>query len=492
MLTIGIITSIIVRTVTKNSELFTRLTIGTLVFSILLSFQTYNITPSGSIAILGGLFHSNALVNALEMYLLIVSTLLVSFILGRNESFGAEYRIIIVFSILGMITLIQSFDLISTFLAIELQSLSLYVIASIARKEATAAGLKYFLLGSLSSAFFLFGLVIVYSWTGITQYDGLNMIYATTLTSHNENNMIATISIIFITIGLLFKIGAAPFHNWAPDVYDNVPTLVTSWLAIMGKLSILSFVFILKTTTGIFIEEASLSNTIFTLLTLSATLSLLIGSILGLVQYRIKRLLAYSSIGHLGYLLIGLSIDSGLAVSSFLFYMFQYWLSLICIFAILLYCDKEGNLRSVASLRIYTSKNPALIIAMIINLFSLTGIPPLIGFFGKQMILHTLLEHGYYLIATIAICTSVISAAYYLRIVKTLGGFSPQSLDSPIPGAATPILAIPSEGLPNNTFVRPLSWIISIITLIILSVFQTPNLLLNFTHGFAVWSIIGI
>nr|YP_002274324.1 NADH dehydrogenase subunit 2 [Blastocladiella emersonii]ABB78017.1 NADH dehydrogenase subunit 2 [Blastocladiella emersonii] len=480
MLTAGIITKVLVRTVTNNKEIFTRLIIGVLIYSTILSYQTYN-TSIQDTPILGGLFHTNNLINGIEMYIFILSVLLISFLIGRDD-LVAEYRIILGFSILGMITLIESYDLISTFLAIELQSLSLYVIATISRKEATAAGLKYFLLGSLSSAIFLLGLVLIYSLTGITQYDGFNILYApiNELTTSNiigdeEYKNFVLGGIILITIGLLFKIGAAPFHNWAPDVYDNVPTIVTSWLAIMGKISILSFLFVLKST-GVFAE--SLES--FTLITLSATLSLIIGSILGLVQYRIKRLLAYSSISHLGFLLIGLAIDNGLAVSSFLFYMFQYWLSLISIFAILIESEthQKSSLQSISSLR-FLKFNPALIFALIISLFSLTGIPPLIGFFGKQMILYTSLLNGYYFISTIAICTSVISAAYYLRIVKTIS-FTLEDNNS----------KDPRESLDSLTSSRPLSWIISIITLITLLFFINTSVLLNFTHGFAVWNLL--
>ena len=205
------------------------------------------------------------------------------------------------------------------------------------------------------------------------------------------------------------------------------------------------------------------------LLTLSAIISLLVGSILGLVQHRIKRLLAYSSISHIGYMLIGLSIDNGLAVSSFLFYMLQYWLGLISIFAIIL---KYKDIQSINSLQIIKRSNPALVFSIIISFFSLTGIPPLIGFFGKQFILYTSLLNGNYLVSTIAICTSVISAAYYLRIVKTVGwDKSPKNKIKVEEGSS-----------------RPLSWIISIITLINLLFFINPNTLFTITHGLAILS----
>lgn len=463
----------------KNEELFTRLIIGVLIYSTILSYQTYEISNLlRDIPILGGLFHTNNLINGIEMYIYILSIGLI--ILTISSGYTAEYRIILGFAILGMITLIESYDLISTFLAIELQSFSMYVIASISRKE-SSAGLKYFLLGSLSSAIFLLGLVLIYSLTGITQYDGFNILYSMNSIDFdmgilsgeyqiftNSSNFILG-GIILITIGLLFKIGAAPFHSWAPDVYDQVPTIITSWLAVMGKISILAFILIIKSTGNFGYQLES-----FTLLTLSIILCLLIGSILGLVQHKIKRLLAYSSISHLGFMLIGLSIDNGLAVSSFLFYMFQYWLGLICIFAIIIfYCP---NLQSISSLKSLKS-NPALTFALGVGLFSLTGIPPLIGFFGKQMILYTSLLNGYFLIATIAICTSVISAAYYLRIVKTISFSENYNNDQS-----------PSNLITSNSN-RPLSWVISIITLITILFFINTSVILDLTHSFAIWNL---
>nr|NP_043740.1 NADH dehydrogenase, subunit 2 [Allomyces macrogynus]AAC49241.1 NADH dehydrogenase, subunit 2 [Allomyces macrogynus] len=473
MLITGTVMKSVLMTLTRDKEIFTRLIIGVLIYSTILSYQAAYPSIQDT-QILGGLFHRNELSSGVEMYIYIISILLILFIIGREE-LVAEYRIVLGFSILGMITLIFSYDLISTFLAIELQSLSLYVIATMTRKEATAAGLKYFLLGSLSSAIFLLGLVLIYSLTGITQYDGYNILMSidhdkavSVFLGDSEYNKFILLGTVLIAVGLLVKVGAAPFHNWAPDVYDNVPTLITSWLAIMGKLSILSFILIIKSTGDIGYQLES-----FTLLTLSAILSLFIGSILGLTQHRIKRLLAYSSISHLGFLLIGMSIDSGLAVSSFLFYMFQYWISLCCIFAILIY-NQQSDLTSIAALTTIRS-NPALAFVFIIHLFSLTGIPPLIGFFGKQMILYTSLLNGYYLISTIAICTSVISAAYYLRIVKTLS-FTLEENN------------IPTETSNSNSN-RALSWIISLITLITLLFFINPTIVLNFTHGFAIWNL---
>jgi NADH-ubiquinone oxidoreductase chain 2 len=447
MLITGTIIKLLIRTVSKKKEIYTRLIIGVLIYATIITYKTTIIIQDTQI--LGGMFHRNNLINGMEMYIYILSIIAILLI---REEIVAEYRIILGFSILGMITLIESYDIIATFLAIELQSLSMYVIATISRKESTAAGLKYFLLGSLASAILLLGLVIIYSRTGITQYDSLKIIVK--IVEKSEGWIKGGITLI--TIGLLFKIGAAPFHSWAPDVYDNVPTIVTSWLAIMGKISILIYIL-----NGEIIRYTSI-------IIISAILCLIIGGIVGLVQNRIKRLLAYSSISHIGYMLIGLSIDNGLAVSSFIFYMLQYWVGLISIFAIII----KYKIESINSLKILR-RNPAIVFSIIISFFSLTGIPPLIGFFGKQLILYSSLLNGYYLISTIAICTSVISAAYYLRIVKTIS-FN-------IKGEKSKEILLENNGMN--------SWIISIITLINLLFFINPNIILRVTHGLAILNI---
>ncbi|MGO9388148.1 MAG: NADH-quinone oxidoreductase subunit N, partial [Methanobacterium sp.] len=215
---------------------------------------------------------------------------------GLIATLPSEYPLIVLFTVLGMSSLISSSDLVSMFLSIELQSFAVYILATIYRESesATSAGLKYFLLGSLSSALILLGSSLLYGLTGLTNFSGLYMLSSTYSTNHYIE-----LSVLLMAIGLLFKVAAAPFHNWAPDVYDGVPTFVTSWLAIMPKLSLL--VFLLE-----FQGFTQLTNwsSWTTLLLISSLLSLLIGTIGGLAQYRIKRLLAYSTISHIGFLLI--------------------------------------------------------------------------------------------------------------------------------------------------------------------------------------------
>lgn len=513
MLTLGIFSLILTKIFISKKEIFIRISLGILLYSLILSSQSF--IPMeisiNDIGLLGGLFHTNNLINGVEIYVYILSICLLLLIRGENplvkKSLSGEYLIIILFSILGMITLICSYDLISTFLAIELQSLSLYIITTITRKEAIAAGLKYYLLGSLSSVILLLGLVLIYNLTGVTQYDSLFsllsvsisnlsindlnfIIFNDNILSYSNYYLLSIIIVVLIMVGLLFKMGAAPFHNWAPDVYDGVPTIITSWIAIMGKVSILIFLlnkqYIISNNEMIlsenllnqsleFMTTGNSYSILMIILGTSAVLSLIIGSVLGLVQHRIKRLLAYSSISHLGFLLLALTTTNLLSITSFLFYMFQYWISLICSFAILIYLGRKSDLQYITFFKGLFQLNPLLSLALIINFFSLTGIPPLIGFFGKQMVLYTSLLNGYYLLSTIAILTSVISAAYYLKIIKT-ATFDMDSRPYNIN------MIFDSKININTSSLSYTSWIISIITLITLFFFINPTIILNFIH----------
>jgi NADH-ubiquinone oxidoreductase chain 2 len=420
-----------------------------------------------------------------------------------------EYPVIVLFSLLGGSLLIASNDLVSMYLSLELQSFSLYILASIYRdsESATFAGLKYFLLGGLSSGFILLGASLIYGFSGLTNFD---MIYVFLLVNDNivsslgqgiTNNLsfltpqyleyirgsvlgnsetsliILQLALLIIFMGFLFKIAAAPFYNWAPDVYDGVPTKVTAWLTIVPKISILIFLLTLKTKGGFQVMDLTSldsnidnnligfnsKNTLWiyqlstSLLILSSSLSLVIGTILGLAQQKIKRLLAYSTVAHIGFILLALAIFSEESVESFIFYIIQYSVTNINIFFILLafgylsfkpiisnsnvngYFKNSNNvsinaikLEMVSNSTLYSpisfiyqlrgqyKNNPLLAFNFAIAFFSMAGVPPMVGFFSKQMVLSAAIHEGYLFISILAILTSVISAAYYLRIVKII------------------------------------------------------------------------
>jgi NADH-ubiquinone oxidoreductase chain 2 len=376
-----------------------------------------------------------------------------------------EYPLIILFCIIGAIFLITSFDIISIFLSIELQSYALYLICSIYRNSESSinAGLTYFLLGGLSSCIILLGISLLYINSGTTNIENIyiinnisdiftyNIIYTNNNNIHldfltSENNikelsslifsqyLYLQISLVIMSVGFLFKISAAPFHFWSPDVYDAIPTIVTTFVAIIPKISILILLYNISYFTyndnwvGL-----SWSNTLI----ISSILSFIVGSILGLVQYRIKRLFAYSTISHIGFMLLGLSINNLESIRALFFYIIQYTISNLNTFLILIvmgnslytyvsnkkYSLKEREyspIQLLSQLKGFFYINPMLSISLSLTFFSFVGIPPLIGFFGKQMILTVAIDKGFIFTVIIAIITSVISAVYYLILIKNI------------------------------------------------------------------------
>jgi NADH-ubiquinone oxidoreductase chain 2 len=400
-----------------------------------------------------------------------------------NEKNKIEYPLLILFCIIGGIFLISSSDLISMFLSIELQSYALYLICSIYRnsENSVSAGLTYFLLGGLSSCIILLGQGLLYINTGTTNLESIYIIknIYESLDEENTNYILYNLnsiqySLILLSIGLLFKVSSAPFHFWSPDVYDAIPTIVTTFVAIIAKISILFFLLeLVYYTNSNYIQFNWINN-----LMLSSILSLIIGSVLGLTQYRIKRLYAYSTISHIGFLLLALSINNVESIQAFIFYLIQYSISNLNAFIILIAIGytlynyewndntisyrnlKEINnspIQLISQLKGYFKINPFISISLAITLFSFIGVPPLIGFFAKQKILISALDNGYIFIVLIAILTSVISAVYYLIIVKFIF-FEPKVYNTYLNYGSLHYSNIPST----------ISLIISLITIIIL------------------------
>ena len=371
-----------------------------------------------------------------------------------------EYSLIILFIVTGSVFLISTSDLVSIFLSIELQSYGLYLLSTIYRdsEPATSGGLMYFLLGGLSSCFILLGTALLYANSGTTNLDSLYII--TSISNVSKENITGLlywyksyyihISLLFIAVGFLFKVSAAPFHFWSPDVYDAIPTVVTTFVAIIAKISIFIFLLELVHYTSKPILDLDFSWT--TSLLFSSLLSLVVGTVVGLTQSRIKRLFAFSTISHVGFILLGLSIHTVESTQAFMFYLIQYSISNLNAFMLILtigyslYCyvdntkstktngkeedTNENNdhlsdvnnspIQLIDQLKGYYYINPIIALSLGITLFSFAGIPPLIGFFGKQMILSAAIDNGYIFMALVAILTSVISAVYYLAIIKQI------------------------------------------------------------------------
>lgn len=518
MIIITIITLIVAIALptTKISPLqFARLSAISFLFSAFLSFNAFDIESLGSgIGIFSGLYQVSPVTQSIETFIyLIASFILVPWFImpvarnGNsrllqypNQNTGpilSEYSLILLFSVLGATLLISSADLISMYLSIELQSFAVYILAAIHRdsESATAAGLKYFLLGGLSSCFILLGAALIYSYTGLTNLESIfNLVLSTDSTSYS---IIPVLGLLFIVLGFLFKVAAAPLHNWAPDVYDEVPTIVTTWLTIMPKISIIIFLLELVNSSllgSVFTSAEIISSSIWSLplkniLLVSSLLSLIIGSVVGLAQYKIKRLLAYSTISHVGFLLLALGINTEQSTESLIFYLLQYSVTNLNTFLILLafgYTLKSIgyqnisssttisantlDIRYISELKAQFINNPLLSLSLAFCLFSMAGIPPLLGFFAKQQVLYAATYSGYYFMSIVAILVSVISASYYLQIIKVMHFTTNPTINSGDTQDA------------NINISASHSMLISVLTLSIVLFMLNPNILLNSTH----------
>ena len=550
-----------------KSILYSRATITILLISAFIAYDNlFLLFLAKGIGIFGGLFHTTATTNFFHIFIFLITSvilLLTSFyprkvwlkeysspdrliftkliyygtlLLNKmGEQFKIiEYSLIILFIVTGSVFLISTSDLVSIFLSIELQSYGLYLLSTIYRdsEPATSGGLMYFLLGGLSSCFILLGTALLYANSGTTNLDSLYIITSISDVSKDSvtgllywyKSYYLHISLLFMGVGFLFKVSAAPFHFWSPDVYDAIPTVVTTFVAIIAKISIFIFLLELVHYTSKPIFDLDFSWT--TSLLFSSLLSLVIGTVVGLTQSRIKRLFAFSTISHVGFILLGLSIHTVESTQAFMFYLIQYSISNLNAFMLVitigysLYCyvynakstnstkqgsneininENYGNLSDVNNspiqlidqLKGYYYINPMLSLSLGITLFSFAGIPPLIGFFGKQMILSAAIDNGYIFMALVAILTSVISAVYYLAIIKQI------FFDKPDYTLNDELKSFNAEGLiaEKNTIVKKvnikinnivisssLSLSISIITLIITLFIFIPEELLSLAN----------
>lgn len=337
----------------------------------------------------------------------------------KQKSFHAfEYIVLILFSTSSMLIMVSVYDFLSMYLAIELQSLCFYVLAASKRSSefSTEAGLKYFILSAFASGIILFGCSMIYGLTGLTNFGELAIFFTgnASMPFHLSSGIL--LGILFISVGLLFKLTAAPFHMWAPDVYEGSPTPITSFFAIVPKLAIL----------GLFIRFLlfscyDLMNVWQSIIVFCSLASMMIGALAALSQKRIKRMLAFSSIGHIGYLLMGFACGTIDGVQSLLLYMVIYSFMTIGAFAVVLSLQHQSpSMKYIEDFSMLGKMNPIVAATMSMILFSMAGIPPLAGFFGKYYVFLAGIENGWYWLALIGVLTSVISCFYYIRIMKIM------------------------------------------------------------------------
>jgi NADH-quinone oxidoreductase subunit N len=325
--------------------------------------------------------------------------------------FKIEYPILILSSVLGMMVMISSNDLMVFYMGLELQSLALYVLATFNRDllKSSEAGLKYFVLSALSSGLLLYGCSLIYGFSGTTNFDTIS-------TQLNSNEYVLTFGIVFILVGLAFKISAVPFHMWAPDVYEGSPTSVTLFFTMVPKIAALT-VFI----RFLYVPFLNLIDQWQMIIIFLSIASMLFGAIAAIGQTNIKRLIAYSSIGHIGYTLAGLATGSNEGIQSSIIYISIYLVMNLAFFSCLFMLKRNDQYyEDIDDLSGLSKNHPLLSLSMLVILFSLAGIPPLAGFFAKFYIFAAVLEQSMYFLAIVGLLSTVIAAFYYLRIIKII------------------------------------------------------------------------
>ncbi len=339
--------------------------------------------------------------------------LLLSLDFTAREKFASfEYPILILLSTIGMMLMASANDLIALYMGLELSSLALYVIAAIKRDDvkSSEAGLKYFVLGALSSGMLLYGASLIYGFSGTVSFNGIAHAI------HGQVSIGVIFGLVFMMAGMAFKISAVPFHMWTPDVYEGAPTPVTAFFASAPKMAAVAMLVRILSTAfpGIVTQWQQIVGFL-------AILSMLLGAFAAIGQTNIKRLMAYSSIGHMGFALVGLAAGTQIGVQGVLIYMTIYLLMTLGTFAAIISMRRNGQMvETIADLAGLSKTNGKMAFFLAMMMFSLAGIPPLAGFFGKFYVIGAAMEAHLYTLSTIAVLASVVSAFYYLRIVKIM------------------------------------------------------------------------
>ncbi|MBI5119837.1 MAG: NADH-quinone oxidoreductase subunit NuoN [Rhodospirillales bacterium] len=401
----------------------------------------YLVTPKGGATIhaFDGLFIQDGFARFMKLMVLGASAFTLAMARAwfeREKLARFEYPVLIMFAALGMCMMISANDLMSLYLGLELQSLSLYVVAAYHRDNArsTEAGLKYFMLGALASGLLLFGMSLVYGYAGATGFDAI-----ATVLEHGHAPIGVQIGLAFILAGLAFKVAAVPFHMWTPDVYEGAPTPVTAFFAIAPKLA--AFALLIRVLSGPFGHMLPQWQPILVLI---AILSMTVGAFGALGQTNIKRLMAYSSIGHAGYALVGLAVGNQEGISGVLVYLAIYLAMNMGAFAVILAMRVKGRaVEGIDDLAGLARTNPLMALAMALFMFSMAGIPPLAGFFGKLYVFLAAVHAGLYTLAILGVLTSAVAAFYYLRIVKVMYFDEPiEALDKAIGRTMSVVLTV--------------------------------------------------
>ena len=410
-LALSIFVTLLIGVFFKNSySLVTNLTYAIIVSLLLIIFNSFN--ESGNL--FSNSFISNSFINFFKI-LILLGTLFVMLItqnfIKETKINYFEYPLLLLFSVLGMFFMISSNDLMSFYLGLELQSLALYILAAIDKDnlKSNESGLKYFVLSALSSGLLLYGCSLLYGFTGTTNFEEINL-------KMEIENTGAIFAMVFILVGLAFKVSAVPFHMWTPDVYQGSPTSVTSFFAVVPKVAGMAILI-----RFVQIPFEQLIDQWKNILVFMALASMILGAVAAIGQTNIKRLIAYSSIGHIGYALAGISTGTITGYNSSIAYISIYVIMNLGVFGCIFLMKKDGKYcEDIKDLAGISKQNPLLAISFLIIMFSLAGIPPLAGFFAKFYVFMSVIENGMYTLAIVGLLSTIISAFYYLRIIKII------------------------------------------------------------------------
>ncbi len=392
-------------------------------------FFTWGVTPDGSATAFGGSFVMDTMSSVLKSWILIVSigVLLYSrdYVLEREITTG-EYYTLALSGVLGMMIMVSSSTMLTLYLGLELLSLSLYAMAALNRKDVRCAeaAMKYFVLGALASGLLLYGISMIYGATGSLVFSEIAAAMAA-----DSSSSAAVFGLAFVVAGIAFKFGAAPFHMWVPDVYDGAPTSVTLYISAAPKMAAFALA-IRFLVDGLGTAHDSWQG----MLVILALLSIVLGNLIAIAQVSIKRMLAYSTISHVGFILLGVLSGQAEGYSASMFYAITYALTSMAAFGVILVMDRNGvDIHLLTDLRGLFRRNPVYAFVMLIVMVSMAGVPPTVGFYAKLVVLDAVVSVGLIWLAVVAVVFSVVGAFYYLRVIKYM------FFDDPI--EAQPVLA---------------------------------------------------
>lgn len=379
-----------------------------LVITTIIAVFTYK---SGQVLIFNSLLKLNLYTHLTQILILILGAIVLLILLFSKYDYSYEFPVIILFSLFSMVTIITANDLISFYLTFELQSITLYVLACFERKSvySSEAGVKYFTLGALSSCIMLYGMSLIYGYTGKTNFSDLAVFFS----NYETLSLAVILGIMLILLSICFKISIAPFHLWAPDVYQGAPTIVTAFFAVAPKATFLTlFIRLLRE------EFISMIQYWQNILIFMGILSVVISAFGAMQQQNLKRLFAYSGVGHAGYMLIAIAIGTQESITSAFIYLIIYLITSIGLFSYLVQIDDDScNIERLAGLG---KKRPIVAFNLSILMLSMAGIPPIAGFFSKFYVLLSLIKLGFISLSIVLVILSVIACYYYLRIIKAV------------------------------------------------------------------------